>query len=70
MTPKEKAKELVDKFKEYAEDRISEDGLGFDKKYCAKQCAILAVDEIIEATIDDWSHSDYWQQVKTEIQAP
>jgi hypothetical protein len=29
---------------------------------------LIAVDEIIEATIDDWSHSEYWQEVKREIE--
>jgi hypothetical protein len=49
MTPKEKAEELVDSFDEYAESRISEDGRGFDKKFCSKQCALIAVDEIIKS---------------------
>jgi hypothetical protein len=61
MTPKEKAKELVDKFNVWTNDGY---GGGFPK-----QCALIAVDEIIEATIDDWSHSDYWEEVKTEIQS-
>jgi len=47
MTPKEKAEELIDKFDEYAESRISDSGRGFDKKYCSKQCALIAVDEIL-----------------------
>jgi hypothetical protein len=55
MTPKEKAKELVDKF--YNEVKYMER---------AKQCAIISVDELIKET--DWSEADYWQEVKQEIE--
>ena len=66
MTPKQKAEQLVDQFDEYAEARISDSGRGFDKKYCTKQCALIAVDELIEHT--DWTEVNYWQEVKQEIQ--
>ena len=65
MTPKEKAKELVDKFMEYS-DAADEHGF-------AKQCALIAVDEIMDAI--DWhgfetpnKEIEYWEEVKQEIQ--
>lgn len=71
MTPQEKALQLIDAFDEYAESRISDNGRGFDKKYCSKQCALIAVDEILSTIIStstnygaSWT---YWTQVKQEI---
>jgi len=66
MTPKEKAQELVDKYKEFTEDNFAE-------SYCnAKQCALIAVNEMLD--IDNVKpyilHKeiiDYWQEVKEEI---
>ena len=64
MTPKEKAKELVDKF------RISKaitEGYG-------KKCALIAVDEIIASNPIAFDEDDnciakqWWQEVKTEIE--
>ena len=64
MTPKEKAKELVLKY--YL--LIPMNTISF-----AKQCALIAVDEIIEAI--DWHYYEtpnneikYWEQVKQEIE--
>jgi hypothetical protein len=76
MTPKEKAIELVKKFTEHT--RIFDSQFGWhDNIESAKQCALLAVDEIIEATKQVVDRPDfngivfntYWQQVKSEIQA-
>jgi hypothetical protein len=72
MTPKEKAKELVDKLKNglwkdrgvsiYSEDAI--------------YCALIAVDEIIKANphstptiygVPPYSTIKYWEEVKQEI---
>ena len=58
MTPKDKAEELV--YKMYA---------GFVHSlysYKAKQCALIAVDEILDyiQEEDNW----YWQDVKQEIE--
>jgi hypothetical protein len=55
MTPKEKAKELVNKF---CATRL------YDEQ--AKQCALISVDEIIEECVWDWT--EYWQEVKQEIE--
>ena len=58
--PKEKAKELYNKF--YYNDKIQ-----------AKQCALIAVDEILLAI--DWhefeypnDEFEYWHEVKAEIE--
>jgi len=71
MTPKEKAKEL---FKKYYRDS---DLLVEDLSYIqAKECALIAVEEIINAnglhpndTDYDYNKAEvYWKQVKTEIE--
>jgi hypothetical protein len=55
MTPKEKAKELIEKFKPHSHFWVHD--LGRQKDYeieqleNAKQCTLIAVDEISEATI-------------------
>lgn len=62
MTPKEKAKELVDKF------RISK---AITESY-AKQCALILVDEILNIEWDEFEMSGdevmYWEEVKKEIE--
>ena len=72
MTPQEKANELVEKFKEHSQLMIGYGGFS-SRNGSAKQCAIIAVDEIIDAI--DWhdfetpnEQIDYWQEVKQEIQ--
>jgi hypothetical protein len=60
MTPKEKAAELVEKMYNSA--------LYVASKYAAKQCAIIAVDEILNAHLFDLEEKKYWQQVKQEIE--
>jgi len=80
MTPKQKAEELVNKFMNYA-DAVPEDYDWMDPvSHCdekqfisAKQCAIIAVDETIEALHEHhWQNRmiiDYYEQVKQEIEA-
>lgn len=79
MTPKEKAIELVNKFKEINEDYID--------KYQSKPCALIAVDEIIieiynishqytsiyDITSSSYLYNDckeliFWKEVKQEIE--
>ncbi len=61
MTPREKAVELVHKF-------------GMENQYYerAKQCALIAVDEILNVTagLNGWigGFQSYWEQVKQEIE--
>lgn len=79
MEAKEKARELVEKFQNT--DRCVEHyAVELDGNICshlAKQCALIAVEEICKITPSvyvtkdeeiDSSHLQYWQQVKTEIQ--
>jgi len=57
MTPKLKAKELVDKFS----------AVPLLDSYEAKQCALIAVDEIIKV-VGYNSESHIWMKVKQEIE--
>ena len=58
MTPKEKAKNLVRRFYHATGD--------FD---IAKQCAGIAVYEIIDDLTDHEEDSAYWQEVRFEVYA-
>ena len=66
MTPKEKAKELVEKYAIWSwTDVCDYEG--------AKQCALIAVDEILESHYKLLSGVNpsvykYWQEVKQEIE--
>ena len=69
MTPKEKAKELVDKYKPLCGGFWG----GKINKVFAKKCAVIAVKEIREAI--GWHEYEcpneeynYWEQVEHEIQ--
>ena len=77
-SPKEKAKELVEKFNEPTQEWVDN-----DQEYGwlpnlenAKACALIAVDEIMRANIMEYPQhntiysphkNDYWQQVKEAI---
>jgi hypothetical protein len=68
MTPQEKARELVDKYLYYVEAFSSQGQIDN-----AKQCAVIAVDEILLAisgmVSEDHGYSadGYYKQVKQEI---
>jgi len=72
MTPKEKALQLVEKFKPLCGGYLG----GKINKAFAKQCAIIAVEEILnflnelftEDYLSNLLEKQYWQQVKTEIE--
>jgi hypothetical protein len=76
ITPKEKAKELVYKYEYLVQtwDCYNDEPLGLEFKLPQmKQCALIAVDEIMEAirftdAKSDFGYVGYWQQVKQEIQ--
>lgn len=76
MTPEEKARELVDKYMDITPadysfndtvEQTNQKAIA-DLKLC-KQCALIAVDEILNQY---WMHNlemrDWWQSVKSEIE--
>lgn len=63
MTPKEKAEELVNKY-----SLLVPIEFGGMNKESAKQCALIAVDEILKLPFENQSERNYWQQVKIEIE--
>ncbi len=74
---KEKAEELVEKFIDYSCGESGDDYNRETAKRNAKQCALIAVEEIIEAFISIRSDEvgyqmaqkgKYWQNVKKEIE--
>ena len=65
MKPKEKAQELYGKMLEWQDHA----DIYIDRKIIstsAKQCALIAVDEVIQSYKDSWLQ--YWEQVKQEIE--
>jgi hypothetical protein len=70
MTPKQKSKEL---FKKYSKGKDSHGWSLCEFDSCAKQCALIAVDEIIketklhDKTIYQHGRTAYWEEVKQEI---
>jgi hypothetical protein len=68
MTPKEKAKELVDKMYSYTPVRANLTLIEEDKN-TAKQCALIAVDEILnDCNVHLHLHQiEYWKKVKRQI---
>ena len=70
MTAKEKAEELLNKFFD-VEDSKGRSIIYF--RLDAKQCALIAVDEILETFPKQWNGFEYescdefWQDVKQEI---
>ena len=62
MNSKEKAKELVNSFDELGRDFTR----GVSMKEFAKQCALIAVDEILEHCYEVMK--PFWQEVKQEIE--
>ena len=74
MTPKEKAFELAHKFR-LLEIRTSENSYMMILMADAKQCALIAVDEILDlkhiVTLRRNMHEmelEYWDEVKQEIE--
>ena len=76
MTPKEKAEELVDKFKLHsyydAHDLTPKFRREESNVESAVECALIAVDELIkqESKYNNGSFypSNYWSEVKAEIE--
>lgn len=68
MTPKEKAEELVSKYMNMGQVKMSD----YSRIYLptAKQCALIAVDEMLYHVkmVDDNAAINYWEEVKQEIE--
>ena len=65
MTPKEKAKQLVDQYEHSTYSQVQGE--------LAKQCALIAVDEVLNALANTNTRQFefgfyYWKQVKHEIE--
>lgn len=67
MTAQEKAIELVDSFMDLSEEQ-EYNTPRYMSKEMAKQCALIAVDEIVKNGIYSFEDNRYWEQVKQEIQ--
>ncbi len=68
MTPKEKAEDLFNKYATYVVMWAGD--INTTHQNC-KQCALIAVDEIINSIIGNYEFDflrNYWQEVKKEIQ--
>jgi len=70
MTPKQKAEELFSKYSYLSKNHVPTLGIKV-----AKQCALIAVDEILneyetKGTLADWVdyRIAYWREVKQEIE--
>jgi hypothetical protein len=72
MTPKEKAKELIEKYQKLdIEIGGQYDGYLTMKIHDAKQCALIAVDEILKVVSfynDSQAEVIYFKEVKQEIE--
>lgn len=66
MTPKEKAKELFERFENAVYNYFTNTGDGVEVVMLAKQSALIAVDEIIKVAYLE-SARKHWQEVKQEI---
>lgn len=70
MTPKEKAIELYQKYELLGRDFTK----GVSMKEHSKQCALIAVDEVVYILnvlpygMEYLSHIDYWEGVKQELE--
>jgi hypothetical protein len=66
MTPKEKSEELINSYRIILMNEDTECGNEILCTSIAKQCALIAVDEILEECrlAKDW----YWEEVKQEIE--
>lgn len=62
MTPKDKAKELVDEFGHLDEECEIVEGFEFGRK-----CALIAIKEILLAV--EGKYDEYWNNVKDEVNA-
>lgn len=71
MTPKEKAQELFDKFADVEDDYKFDNGCGITE-YEAKQCALIAVDEVLKSQNNIYGVNNlatkFYLEVKHELE--
>ena len=70
MTPKEKAKELVNKFLKHNTVWIDDENYYYSEKK-SKQCALIAVDLALQVEFNCFKtkvQKSFWQEVKQEIE--
>ena len=68
MTPQEKAQQLVDQYMDLSEEQEYDTPRDMPKEMAIK-CALIAVNEIINALVSDHNPlAYYWQEVKEEIE--
>jgi len=65
MTPKEKAEDIVRKYSTYV---VMWAGGVETGRQNVKQCALIAVDEILSLFINECEDTSYWQEVKNELE--
>ena len=75
MTPQEKAQDLIEQFMEHTVEWNKIKEIAFDSKFHAKQCALIAVNEMLnENSIREGNNDEiityepYWLKVKQEIE--
>jgi hypothetical protein len=71
MSPKEKAESLVEKFENLNSIKMSDDSR--IEYPTARQCALIAVDEVLNALEEHrWQNRlimEYWEEIKQEIKS-
>jgi hypothetical protein len=70
MTPKEKAEDLINSYRIILMNEDTECGNEILCTSIAKQCALIAVEEIETVLLQErvFESLDYWQEVKQEIE--
>ena len=69
MEAKEKSKELVNKFMDYASSETMTKHHDENRQLSnAKECALIVVNELIKATKGFIYDNDFWEEVKKEIE--
>ena len=69
MTAKEKAEELVHTYRVLLMDDGEDYGQEILVSMLSKQCALIAVDEILSLFVIECEDTRYWNQVRKEILA-
>ena len=67
MTPKEKAEELFSKYYNSIEHTLSEE-YSTHEMFVVKQCALIAVDEILSIKLHYFDEKQFWLEVKQELE--